>query len=73
MRWWRRFQIKKEARVLAVIRDGVPYATEIAEKARVGSGSVYPILARLEQDGIICSDWGWDDNIRRRVYYEREK
>jgi PadR family transcriptional regulator, regulatory protein PadR len=50
------------------------YGLEIAKAAGLPSGSIYPILARLETTGWITSDW---ENIneaaegrRRRRYYK---
>ena len=35
----------------------------------VNQGSLYPALQRLEQSGLIASDWGTTDNNRRARYY----
>jgi transcriptional regulator len=35
----------------------------------VNQGSLYPALQRLEQAGLITSDWGTTDNNRRARYY----
>ena len=51
---------------------------EIAESIRrssadvlhVEEGSLYPALQRLEQRGLITSDWGVTENGRRARYYE---
>ena len=63
-------------RVLAVLLNEPledHYGLEIAKKADLASGSIYPILARLE-----AADWvtsGWEDideakeGRRRRRYY----
>jgi PadR family transcriptional regulator PadR len=40
------------------------------EVLRVGEGSLYPALHRLELDGFIDSEWGLSDNNRRAKYYE---
>ncbi len=37
---------------------------------RVGQGSLYPALYRLEERGLIASSWGASDNNRRARYYE---
>ena len=37
---------------------------------RVGQGSLYPALYRLEERGLISSSWGASDNNRRARYYE---
>lgn len=36
---------------------------------RVGQGSLYPALYRLEERGLISSSWGASDNNRRARYY----
>jgi PadR family transcriptional regulator, regulatory protein PadR len=36
----------------------------------VNQGSLYPALQRLEQRGLITSDWGTTENNRRARYYE---
>jgi hypothetical protein len=73
MKWLQRFQRSKEERVLKAIRNNVRFTLEISKEARIGISSLYPILARLENDGVIDSAWGWDDNIKRRVYYIKEE
>lgn len=48
------------------------YGFEVAKAARLASGSLYPILARLEGAGIVESDWEQGDTERpgpRRRYY----
>jgi transcriptional regulator len=35
----------------------------------VNQGSLYPALQRLEQAGLVTSDWGTTDNNRRARYY----
>ena len=39
------------------------------EALRVGEGSLYPALQRLEKDGLVTSEWGTTDNNRRARYY----
>lgn len=36
---------------------------------RVGQGSLYPALYRLEERGLISSSWGASDNNRRARFY----
>jgi transcriptional regulator len=36
---------------------------------QVNQGSLYPALVRLEQQGLISSEWGASDNNRRAKYY----
>jgi transcriptional regulator len=35
----------------------------------VNQGSLYPALQRLEQEGIVASEWGTSENNRRARYY----
>ena len=37
---------------------------------RIGQGSIYPALLRLERKGWIKASWGPSDNNRRAKYYE---
>lgn len=39
------------------------------EVLRVNQGSLYPALARLEQQGWIDSEWGTSENNRRARFY----
>jgi PadR family transcriptional regulator, regulatory protein PadR len=64
-------------RVLAILLNEPlteHYGLEIAKKADLASGSIYPILARLETAGWLAS--GWEDideakeGRRRRRYYQ---
>ncbi|HEY4218412.1 MAG TPA: PadR family transcriptional regulator [Gemmatimonadaceae bacterium] len=36
---------------------------------RVGQGSIYPALVRLEQRGLIATEWSTTENNRRAKYY----
>lgn len=40
------------------------------EALQVGQGSLYPALARLEQRGLIDSEWSVSDNNRRAKFYK---
>ncbi len=40
------------------------------EALRVGQGSLYPALQRLEKEGLITSRWRTTENNRRARYYE---
>lgn len=40
------------------------------EALQVGQGSLYPALARLEQGGLIDSEWSVSDNNRRAKFYK---
>ena len=37
---------------------------------RVGAGSLYPALQRLEERGLVASEWGVTEENRRAKYYE---
>ena len=37
---------------------------------RVGQGSLYPALYRLERQGYVASSWNLSENNRRARYYE---
>jgi transcriptional regulator len=51
---------------------GVAKWVELAtdDVLRVGEGSLYPALHRLEEKGWIRSEWGTSENNRRAKYYE---
>lgn len=36
----------------------------------IQQGALYPALYRLEQQGLIASEWGVSDNNRRAKYYQ---
>lgn len=44
-------------RVLQAIADGIPYGFDIMDSTSLPSGTVYPILARLEEQGLVRSRW----------------
>lgn len=62
--------------VLAALLDeptNPKYGLEIANRARIATGTVYPILAALEADGWVKSQWEASDpsavgRPRRRFY-----
>jgi PadR family transcriptional regulator, regulatory protein PadR len=62
--------------VLKLLRDAPPegcYGLEISKGTGLPTGSIYPILARLEQAGWLVSAWEDIDEVsegrRRRRYY----
>jgi DNA-binding PadR family transcriptional regulator len=62
-------------RVLRAIAGGVPYGFDIMEATGLPSGTVYPILARLEEQELVRSRWEPAPTARRekrppRRYYE---
>jgi DNA-binding PadR family transcriptional regulator len=62
----------RRERMLQAIRDGHNYGLDIMRAARVGAGSLYPILVELERDGAITNEWENVDPTewrpRRRLY-----
>jgi PadR family transcriptional regulator, regulatory protein PadR len=45
------------ARVLLALAEGVRYGFDIADAAGLRGGTVYPILRRLEDEGLVKSSW----------------
>ncbi len=42
---------------------------EISDATRVNSGTLYPLLLKLEHEGSIVSQWGASENNRRARFY----
>ena len=67
------FQVQKVLSVLLRDPSAEQYGFEILKASGVSSGSVYPILARLEKAGWVTSAWeDIDESLagrRRRRYY----
>ena len=65
-----------ELLILATLRDGEKHGYQIALDVEVESnglfkfrhGTLYPILHRLEADGMIKGSWGKDGGRRKKVY-----
>ncbi|QWW19915.1 helix-turn-helix transcriptional regulator [Schaalia sp. 19OD2882] len=63
--------------VLGVLAGGEEYGYSILRRIKHASkgqldwseGMLYPLLHRLEAQGLITSRWGTADNGRRRKYY----
>ena len=63
--------------VLSILADGESYGYEIIQKVRALSGGhiewsdgmLYPVLHRLERDGLIESEWKESETGRDRKYY----
>lgn len=63
--------------VLSILASGESYGYEIIQKVRELSeeeiewtdGMLYPVLHRLERDGLIESEWRQADTGRERKYY----
>ena len=67
--------------VLAILADGESYGYAIIK--RVGElsrghlhwtdGMLYPVLHRLERNGLVAAKWGSSESGRRRKYYRLTK
>lgn len=63
--------------VLKTLQSGPRHGWDIAQRIqqvsedvlRVGQGSLYPALHRLEDKGWIDSEWGASENNRRAKFY----
>jgi PadR family transcriptional regulator, regulatory protein PadR len=63
--------------VLAILKQGENYGYQIIQRVREISGGemdwsepmLYPVLKRMEKDGLIKSKWRVIDNKRFRRYY----
>jgi DNA-binding PadR family transcriptional regulator len=63
--------------VLGILRGGESYGYAIVQKVKELSGGevewtdgmLYPILHRLEADGLINARWGESETGRKRKYY----
>ncbi|KUM75878.1 hypothetical protein AQI84_19425 [Streptomyces griseorubiginosus] len=68
-------RLRRTPAMLAVL-DGLlhldrPYGLELVQATGLASGTVYPILARLEAEGLVSSRWESEapmDRPRRRFY-----
>ncbi len=66
--------------VLGILQEGESYGYAIAQRVRELShdevqwtdGMLYPILHRLEGDGLISARWGESETGRKRKYYQIE-
>jgi transcriptional regulator len=64
--------------VLKTLQPGPTHGWDIAQRIqqvsqdvlRVGQGSLYPALHRLEAQGWISSEWGASDNNRKAKFYK---
>jgi PadR family transcriptional regulator, regulatory protein PadR len=64
--------------VLKTLQTGPTHGWDIAQRIqqlscevlRVGQGSLYPALHRLEDRGWIAAEWGASDNNRRAKFYK---
>jgi len=66
-----------ETLIMAVLADGPSYGyaivRDLKERSegllRLGEGTVYPVLYRMEEKGLISSRWAVGENGRERKYY----
>ena len=64
--------------VLSILKQGNSYGYLIIKKVKelsngkmeYADGMLYPVLHRLEKDGLILSKWTMDGATRPRKYYE---
>ena len=64
--------------VLKTLQAGPTHGWDIAQRIqqvskevlRVGQGSLYPALHRLEAQGWISAEWGSSDNNRKAKFYK---
>jgi DNA-binding PadR family transcriptional regulator len=67
--------------VLAIVAEGESYGYAILKRVAELSGGhlqwtdgmLYPVLHRLERQGLVVAKWGTADNGRRRRYYRITK
>lgn len=67
--------------VLAILKEGESYGYAIIKrveqlskgKLRWSDGMLYPVLHRLERNGLIKSNWGKSSSGRKRKYYNLTK
>jgi DNA-binding PadR family transcriptional regulator len=63
--------------VLAILAEGESYGYAIIKRVKELSdghllwtdGMLYPVLHRLERQGLVASKWGSSESGRRRKYY----
>lgn len=67
--------------VLAILAEGDSYGYAIIKRVNELSrghlqwtdGMLYPVLHRLERQGLVAAKWGESDNGRKRKYYRITK
>ncbi len=63
--------------ILSILKKGRSYGYAIIDEIRQKSaddmqwaeGSIYPVLHKLEKDGLITSEWSLSEKGRNRKYY----
>jgi PadR family transcriptional regulator, regulatory protein PadR len=66
-----------ETLLLSVLEGGPSYGYAIVQELnkraegllKMGEGTIYPVLHRLEERGLITSEWQQAENARQRKYY----
>jgi PadR family transcriptional regulator PadR len=56
--------------VLELLHKGPAYGREIMKNTGLATGTVYPLLGRMETGGWVTSYWGDEVGMPRRRYYE---
>jgi DNA-binding PadR family transcriptional regulator len=67
--------------ILAIVAEGDSYGYAILKRVaelsgghlRWTDGMLYPVLHRLERQGLVAARWGTAENGRRRKYYRITK
>lgn len=67
--------------VLAILAEGDSYGYAIIKRVselsagnlRWTDGMLYPVLHRLERQGLVAAEWGESESGRRRKYYRITK
>ena len=54
----------------ARLRDRPPHRTDEPGRLTINYGTLYPALLKLEQEGLISSEWGVSDNNRKAKFYK---
>ncbi len=61
--------------LLGLLRDGERYGYDLVRgvqdllQQRVVEGSIYPVLARLDRDGLVATEWRVGEAAQPRKYY----
>ncbi|WP_416865069.1 MAG: PadR family transcriptional regulator [Imperialibacter sp.] len=63
--------------ILGILQQGPNYGYDIIQQVKTLSGGqlewadgmLYPVLHRLEKEGLVTSQWNQSDNGRHRKYY----
>lgn len=66
-----------ETLLMTVLEDGTSYGYAIVRDLnqraegllKLGEGTIYPVLHRMEEKGLIAAQWQLAENSRQRKYY----